>query len=318
MTLFAFVFVIASVCVCIGYALATFFERRSRRACPDDGRPSGDEEFDSASYESEVTRELLQTLQSLTTMVDDNVQAHTSRVAEISTNFNLERATDPKIVLAAAARLMEANRQLQSDLETAKTEIRLQERQIRSYMSEARTDELTSVANRRAFEEELIRRLAQFHRQGVPLCLLLVDVDHFKRFNDYHGHQAGDAVLQSVADVMARVMRDMDLVARYGGEEFAVVLPGISLANASLAAERLRNAIADHSLAYGDAELQVTVSIGAAEALVDDGRDELLGRTDQALYAAKQAGRNCVRIHDGRRVCTPAQLVEQPECEPVA
>jgi diguanylate cyclase len=169
-----------------------------------------------------------------------------------------------------------------------------------SYMNEARTDPLTGLANRRALNQELERRIAQLQRQGTPLSLLLVDVDHFKRFNDTHGHQAGDEMLCSMARVFRDAVRDMDLATRYGGEEFAIVLPGTVLEDAKCAAERVRRAAAEIELTFRGAKLRDTVSVGLAQATETDDPQSLLRRADDALYAAKEAGRNCSYFNDGR------------------
>src|SRR6185503_7619557 len=106
-----------------------------------------------------------------------------------------------------------------------------------------RTDALTGLANRRAFDDELNRRFAEWQRRKTMFSLLILDVDHFKKFNDTHGHQAGDAVLTGVAATLRQTFREMDLVARYGGEEFAAILPVTNLTEALRAAERARAAI---------------------------------------------------------------------------
>ena len=130
----------------------------------------------------------------------------------------------------------------------------------------------------------------------------MADVDDFKRFNDAHGHQAGDEVLRSIAKLLRRRVRDMDLVARYGGEEFAVILPGTTLDDASKAALRACTAIEETHFRHDGQDLHVTASFGVAE--VPGSRDgaALVGRADQALYAAKSGGRNRVFFHDGEAV----------------
>src|SRR5580698_8540498 len=109
----------------------------------------------------------------------------------------------------------------------------------------------------------------------------MVDVDHFKKFNDKHGHQAGDQVLRDVASTLGKTVREMDLAARYGGEEFAVILPSTPLADAMLAGERIRAAIATSITKHGGVELQVTVSIGVAQISGDDTSATLIGRADE-------------------------------------
>lgn len=156
------------------------------------------------------------------------------------------------------------------------------------------TDGLTGLANRRRFMEVLEAELVRQVRSGHELCLLLIDVDHFKDINDRHGHHAGDAVLRELAGLfMASVRAPADLPARLGGEEFAIVLPDTRLDEARRVAERLREQVATHVFEDGDTRLRVSVSIGlvAARGL---NLGTLLQRADEALYRAKHTGRNRV------------------------
>lgn len=173
------------------------------------------------------------------------------------------------------------------------------------------TDGLTGVHNRRYFESRCLEEVQTARRSGLPLSCLLLDVDHFKRINDNYGHPAGDAVLRYVAkliraqlrgsDVVARAQpRGSDVVARYGGEEFVVLLPGTPLPAALETAERIRRVIAAQTMPVPVPEpLRITVSIGAAALLPGDDpaalAADLVQRADQALYAAKQGGRNRVQ-----------------------
>jgi diguanylate cyclase (GGDEF)-like protein len=146
----------------------------------------------------------------------------------------------------------------------------------------ARTDVLTGLPNRRAWDEELKRELARADRNGTPLCVALLDLDHFKEFNDMHGHQAGDEHLRAVALLWRARLRTVDLIARYGGEEFAVILTGATLARAREVVERLRG-----SVPAGE-----TVSSGIAEWGRSEPGAELVARADAALYEAKRTGRD--------------------------
>lgn len=166
-------------------------------------------------------------------------------------------------------------------------------RELHAVSELVRVDSLTGLHNRRAFDEHLPREVARSQRLGEPFCLLMIDIDHFKRLNDTYGHPAGDAVLRSVARAIAGCTRPSDLVARYGGEEFAVVLSGIDSGQALAVAERIRRQVA---LAESG-QHRVTVSIGVAQYRPSGGDDaeQLLSRADQALYAAKHGGRNRVQ-----------------------
>jgi diguanylate cyclase (GGDEF)-like protein len=184
-----------------------------------------------------------------------------------------------------------------------------QKREIETKLAEAHTDSLTGLANRRSFDMELARRLAQRQRQGTPLCLMIIDIDKFKTFNDDFGHLQGDAILKEVANTLLATARQMDIVARLGGDEFAVILPGCTLDETSQAAERLRAAISDSRLGASLGEHQLTISSGATEAQPDDDMVSLIKRADSALYAAKDAGRNCCFRHPGPELSAPATTV---------
>ena len=162
---------------------------------------------------------------------------------------------------------------------------------------QAHTDPLTGLNNRRYFYELAEHELVRSRRFGMPLSLLMMDIDHFKQLNDEHGHDAGDAILKKMGTCCLQTLREVDILGRIGGEEFAVMLPGIDGGQALEAAERLRQALAEMvvSLPSGKA-VSLTVSIGVSGALgANESLDEMLKRADEALYAAKHAGRNCVR-----------------------
>ncbi len=157
------------------------------------------------------------------------------------------------------------------------------------------TDGLTGIANRRHLEDFLDRELIRARRCGHPLSVVFLDLDHFKRVNDQFGHLAGDEVLRVVARRLAGMIRGSELIARFGGEEFAIVLPELSQAEAMIACERFRSQIAAEPVRFEKAVIPVTASFGVAAALPQETVQDLLQRSDQFLYAAKNAGRNCVK-----------------------
>jgi diguanylate cyclase (GGDEF)-like protein len=160
---------------------------------------------------------------------------------------------------------------------------------------QARTDSLTGALNRRAMEEIALRETARSVRHGYPLCMIVLDVDHFKLLNDTRGHAAGDCALRALVQQVKSMLRKNDYVARTGGEEFTILLPDTSAPAGILAAERLRQAIAALDMIYEDAPLRVTVSAGVAQFDARQGTWEgMMRRADSALYEAKEHGRNSV------------------------
>lgn len=158
----------------------------------------------------------------------------------------------------------------------------------------AMRDPLTGAFNRRQFLVMAEREIDRSRRTGRPFTLLLIDADHFKSINDRYGHQAGDEVLRRVVAGLSAQLRKTDLIARYGGEELVVLLADTGLNHGLQLAERLRAQVANSPVQYGEKEIHVTISIGAAEATGTENMTELLERTDEALYAAKNAGRDRV------------------------
>lgn len=160
---------------------------------------------------------------------------------------------------------------------------------------QARTDFLTGVANRQHFMESAERVWLRAQRDGAPISILMIDIDHFKRVNDTYGHLVGDEALRLFAEICRETLRPCDLFGRLGGEEFSAVLPLADLAGAREAAERLRAAAAAAvEIVVGGARVRITVSIGVAQSTGDDRLDDAIARADAALYAAKLGGRNQV------------------------
>src|SRR5215472_5634776 len=161
----------------------------------------------------------------------------------------------------------------------------------------ARTDTLTGLPNRRALEEFFRSAQAQAMEHDQPLSTLLIDIDHFKRFNDNFGHGVGDQVLRLVAKALRERLRENDLPARYGGEELIAVLPGADLAACTATAERIRRSLAECTItrrSTGEALPGITVSIGVGQFQPGESMEDLIERCDRALYQAKKRGRNLV------------------------
>jgi diguanylate cyclase len=264
---------------------------------------AGNAAAENNSQQTRKLNEMLSRMHELTGSIGQDVGAHADRVQAIGAKLaqaqsaggdNLEAA-----LLSAMAQVAEANDQLRGRLNNAEKKLEEQAGQIEHQMAEARTDALTGLANRRAFDDELNRRLAEYLRLKTPVSLMMLDVDFFKKFNDTHGHLAGDEVLRRVARVLFGTMREMDLVARYGGEEFAVIFPATCAQDARRGVDRARAAIADSAFEFEGTTLSVTASCGLAEAIVGDDASSIIKRADEALYSSKKAGRNCGHLHNG-------------------
>ncbi|MDH5544691.1 MAG: GGDEF domain-containing protein [Gammaproteobacteria bacterium] len=156
-------------------------------------------------------------------------------------------------------------------------------------------DSLTGFNNRAMFELSLEREISLARRHSSPLSLLCIDIDHFKKFNDLHGHLVGDKVLKAVAEGIGVCIRGSDVVFRYGGEEFVVLLSNTNIVGACNLAERIRRRISSSFCIHNDQQLAVTVSIGAVALAEEAGWREFFEKADKALYTAKRCGRNCVR-----------------------
>ncbi len=204
--------------------------------------------------------------------------------------------------------LQEHNRQLQEELDQTRKAVAQQSQKLEQAQEEARVDALTGLPNRRAFDEKIKDLHSLFERGNSSYVVALLDIDHFKSFNDRHGHVVGDMVLGFVADVLRGTQRWTDHVARYGGEEFVVLLPRITGHKAKFVIDRHREKIERASLMVDRQSLSVTVSAGVAEVLPGDTIPKVLARADEALYAAKAAGRNQTCLEDDGTIVEVSQL----------
>jgi diguanylate cyclase len=164
--------------------------------------------------------------------------------------------------------------------------------------AKALVDSLTNVLNRNAYNMKIIQTMREFSQSKNYFCLLVLDIDHFKKFNDTYGHKAGDRVLKSVAASVQDSLRSSDLVFRYGGEEFVVILNGIQGDNALKLAEKIRQGVEKEYFVDKDKKLKVTISLGVACVTEGESELELFERADKAMYVAKRKGRNRVELAD--------------------
>jgi diguanylate cyclase len=200
--------------------------------------------------------------------------------------------------IVTAARQMEArSKELEERLEAASSQVTHLKDEVEAMRVEATTDALTGLANRKKFDSTLRESIEEAKETGEPLSLLMLDLDHFKRFNDEHGHLIGDHVLRLLASVVGQCIKGRDTAARFGGEEFAVVLPSTALDNAKNVGNVIREAISKKAIVNrvtGQDLGKITLSIGAAQYRSGEPLTELIERADAALYRAKHAGRNRV------------------------
>ena len=208
-----------------------------------------------------------------------------------------------EVLLLENARMRAESVKLNHDLE----QTRVQVRKLRTSLEKSRENEfrdpLTNVSNRRYFERALGKMINEANSTGTPLCLVMADLDHFKRINDTFGHQVGDDVLRYFASLMMKNVKGQDLVARYGGEEFAIVFPSTSAANANRVITNIMGQLdtANLVISRGKNPLgRVTSSFGIAQLKPGEAADQLIQRADARLYQAKHAGRN-------RAVCDPVE-----------
>jgi diguanylate cyclase len=200
-------------------------------------------------------------------------------------------------MLIETRRMVDRNKALETQLETSSAEINHLRQDLDDLRRVSLVDALTGVGNRKCFDQRLREVAGEALEHGTPFGLVMIDIDHFKVFNDTHGHQLGDGVLRLVARTLREGVKGRDLVARYGGEEFAVILIDSALKGALTVAEQLRASVArKHITRRGSSESlgTITLSLGVAAYVPGEPLGRLVSRADQALYLAKRTGRNRV------------------------
>jgi diguanylate cyclase len=289
--------------VVIPIAIAGFVLNARRRGGSSDPSESS---ADSQSFLAETDRQamlaLLQQLASWTTEYSGNVSNYQNRLGSLSREFQRDasgaKGGSTTRVLGLLGEIMQSNANLQRRLESAENQLDYQTRQIESYLTEARTDGLTRLANRRAFDAKIDELFSAYRKGGKSFVLAIIDIDHFKKINDSYGHQAGDDVLRFVASAFRQAFEKAYLIARYGGEEFAVILPS-PLRLAADRVDALRKKISREQIETSGTVLRITFSAGLSEPRQELVSAHLIRRADEALYSAKNMGRNRVYYHDG-------------------
>lgn len=303
----AFSYILIDVCLAlvalvVGFGAALFYFRHTSGLL----RGSGSDELarsqEAAANDVERASMAVDQVRDLTNAVADDLEQHQEFVTDVSEELDgvdIESQDSGVAVASAIAKMLEANNKLLTRLDDAEQKIKSQAAEIRAQHTEARTDALTGLANRRAFDDAISGCLTRYKADRQPFSLILLDVDKFKNFNDTHGHQAGDEVLRSVGRTLQRVVKKTDSPCRYGGEEFAVVMPNTNASQGRVAAERIRKAIEAQTIEFEDESLSVTASLGVAEVAGGEEVPQLIRRADDAVYAAKKDGRNNGHWHDG-------------------
>lgn len=202
-----------------------------------------------------------------------------------------------KDILDDTHKMIKHNESLENKLDQSTQVIEELNENLETVRREAMTDGLTGLANRKLFDQKINEVIEDSNQTLAPFCLLMIDIDHFKEFNDNFGHQVGDQVLKLVAKTITDNIKGRDLACRYGGEEFAVILPETPLSASVTVANLLRKSVASKEIVNrvtNDSMGRITMSVGAAESVVGETIEELIERADAAMYTAKQNGRNQV------------------------
>ncbi len=261
--------------------------------------------------DDEALNEVRQGLVSIITNMRGDFEHSSGNLSSYTEKLNqfagiLHTKTSPEAMAAEVNKVIKETRtteQSQRQFETQLTHIANEMESLRKELAQVKEesliDALTGISNRKAFDTTLEQAIHAARDMKSPFCVLLADIDYFKKVNDEYGHIVGDKVLRFVASIFKQCIKGKDMAARFGGEEFAVILPQTELFGALVVAEQIRQTIASGTLkdmrseeVYG----RVTISIGAAQFNADDLPSILLHRADQALYQAKESGRNRVKM----------------------
>jgi diguanylate cyclase len=257
-------------------------------------------------------------IEQVMSMVDKaagNATAYSANLAGVSKQLGTADHDGLRAIvesLVQTAKEMEvANNNLEARLSASKQEINQLQENLEVARTESLTDPLTSLSNRKFFDQALAKAVADANTQSQTLSLLMTDIDHFKTFNDTFGHLTGDQVLRLVALSVKQNVKGQDIAARYGGEEFAIILPNTALRASVTVADHIRRAVMSKELmkrSTGEHLGRVTISVGVAVLRPGDTVQSLIGRADACLYAAKRNGRNRVICETDPEISAPAAM----------
>ncbi|MBX9709844.1 MAG: GGDEF domain-containing protein [Xanthobacteraceae bacterium] len=231
----------------------------------------------------------------MTTNFGDSLEGATQKLTKAKDRDQIKSIVET--LVSATHEMHQTNKALESRLTSSREEISHLQQNLEAIRTESLTDPLTSLGNRKYFDQTIETAVAQAHERDEPLSLLMIDIDHFKSFNDNYGHLTGDQVLRLVGLALRQSIKGQDVTARYGGEEFAVILPNTALRPALAVADNIRRAVMSKQLkkkSTGEILGRVTISAGVSMLRPGDDVHTLIDRADACLYAAKRNGRNRV------------------------
>jgi diguanylate cyclase len=276
--------------------------------------------------ERDLMLKALVTLLESADQLNADVDTHTHEMHEMGQHVTELKLKDEledvqQTLLGHISSVMESNKRLENDLTVTRFRMEAQAQEIDRTRAEARIDSLSGVANRKAFDETLQYLFAAWKRQNDPFVLILADVDHFKWINDTHGHPAGDLVVHGVGSYLKGIVRAGGYAFRFGGDEFAVLLPKADLHTGQLAAEKVLQGISRTNFDVGVRGERVSITFSMGVAVIHDGdsAESVLKRADDALYRAKQSGRNQVQLEGADKKAEqetksdPAEAADEPE-----
>jgi len=255
----------------------------------------------------QIEKTVEEMLAAIATATDDTA-GYGKTLTDLSQKLVSDRSDAGKIIqriLSETHSIVQKNRTLEKSLQSSSEEITALRDHLKSMRDETLTDALTGIPNRKCFDLRLSESLRSAKEDQLELCLVMIDIDHFKKFNDTYGHRIGDSVLKVVARNLKDGVKGKDTPARYGGEEFAIILPDTSLAGAQAVAEKIREQMARKQLKNtktGEKYGTITLSMGVAKFRSNENSGSLIQRADEALYRAK---------HDGRNRVVPETLLEK-------